>query len=405
MIRIPDFARSGRELTVRRVVVKLGSNVVMGAAGGVDEAVLDSIAGDVAALHATGARAIVVTSGAIGVACMRLGRPRPRAIPEKQAFAAIGQIDLMRAWQAAFERRGLVAAQVLLSRSDMEDRRRYLNARHALDTLLELGCVPVINENDTTATEELNFGDNDMLSAYVCVKVKGDLLVILSTVPGVLASPPDDASPAEGGAGASPPEIIPVIPRIDDRVNRWVDDSRSKNGMGGMTGKLAAAKFAAEAGVQVVIAGGKTPGILGRVLGGDFPGTSIPAERDASAISSHKRWIAFGRPQPLFRIHIDDRAVKALVKDKKSLLPVGIVSVSGEFKFGDSVACVAPDGRVVARGLVNYSAGDLRQIAGRKTSEIESVLGRRDHDEAIHRDDLVVFEHGEPEASGGDTQG
>lgn len=392
MIRIENLAGSGRDLEVRRVVVKLGSNVTLTGGARVDIAALESIADDVVKIRNAGARVIIVTSGAVGLGCGRLGRPRPTLIPERQAMAAIGQIGLMRVYEEILAARGVTAAQILLTRADMDDRRRYLNARHTLEMLLEVGAVPIINENDAVSTEELSFGDNDMLSAYVAVKVKADLLCLLSTVPGVLSTPPGG-----NGAGAgveahvvAPPTIIPLIEDIDAALRESVDDSRSSAGMGGMTGKLAAAQMAREAGVDVVIAGGKTPGILGSIMTGKFVGTYAPAARERS-MSALERWIGFGRPPQGRAVAIDAGAVEALLARKGSLLPVGVTAVSGPFERGDCVDITDGEGRVVARGLVNYSSEDIDKIKRRRSAEIESILGQRPYEEIIHRDNLAVL--------------
>jgi len=339
MIRIPNAAGSGHNIECRRIVVKLGSNVVMGDGGQVDRTVLDGLAKSLVAMREEKVEVILVTSGAVALACGQLGKPRPKTIPEKQAFAAIGQIGLMHTYQGILAARGLAASQILLTRSDMEDRRRYLNARHAMDHLLHLGAVPIINENDTISTDELSFGDNDMLSAYVAVKMKADLLVLLSTAPGLLRD-------VKGS------EIVRVVERLDSKTFGMADDSRSGHGSGGMKSKLEAARIATDAGIHAIIAGGKTPKILDRVISGDFPGTLFCAD-SGRRLSAMERWIGYGRSTRGNKLTLDDGAVEALLKKKTSLLPVGVAAVAGDFKPGDIVEICDRAGNYIARGLAS----------------------------------------------------
>lgn len=381
MITIEDMAGSGVRISCSKAVIKLGSNVVLGEDDNLDLAVLESLAESISILKKQGVKTTIVSSGAIGLACNRLRRKRPKVIPDKQAMAAIGQISLMHRYQEIFRAKGLTAAQVLLTRADMEDRRRYLNARHALERLHELDAVPIINENDTTSIDELSFGDNDVLSAYVAVKMKADLLIILSTAEGVMTSPPK--------AGAAPPERLKIIERLDENIFAMTDQSRSGHGSGGMHSKLKAAQFALEAGVHVVIAPGKSPGILSRIMRGEDCGTFLPSP-GGGKLTAFERWVGYGRSSRGRRISVDTGAVEALINKKRSLLPAGVVAVEGTFSPGDVVEIAGPDGELVARGLVNYSSADLDRIKGRKTAEIESILGYRGYDEAAHRDNLVM---------------
>jgi glutamate 5-kinase len=391
MLTIENMAGTGRRIQVRKVVVKLGSAVVMGPGGDrVDLPVLEGLADAIVTLRASKVDVIVVTSGAIGVGCRLQSRPRPRSLPEKQALAAIGQISLMHTYQTVLAGRGLSCAQLLLTRGDMEDRHRYLNARYAMERILELGAVPIINENDATATQEISFGDNDGLSAYVAVKMKADMLLLLSSVDAVYGP---EAEPDENGkaAGLAP---VPVIRKVDAKTLGLAGKLKGHlapggYSTGGMRTKIEAAKMAMEAGVHAVVAGGKTPGIVAQVMSGTFAGTYFPARSDAT-ISARERWIGFGRASRGNRILLDKGAVEAIEKKKRSLLPVGVVGVEGAFKPGDVVEICTRRGRVIARGLSNYSSDDVQRLMGRKTAEIESVLGRRDYDEVVHRDNLAL---------------
>jgi glutamate 5-kinase len=393
MLAIENMAQTGRRIEVRKIVVKLGSAVVMGPGGDrVDLPVLEGLADAIVSLRASKVDVIVVTSGAIGVGCRLQSRPRPRSLPEKQALAAIGQISLMHTYQTVLAGRGLSCAQLLLTRGDMDDRRRYLNARYAMERILELGAVPIINENDATATQEISFGDNDGLSAYVAVKMKADLLLLLSSVDAVYGPKPGEAD-TNGTPGALAP--IPVIRKVDAGIFGLAGKLKGHlapggYSTGGMRTKIEAAKMAMEAGVHAVIAGGKTPGIVTRVMSGSFTGTYFPARSDAS-ISAKERWIGFGRAVRGNRILLDRGAVEAIEKKKRSLLPVGVVGVEGAFKPGDVVEICTRRGRVIARGLSNYSSDDVLKLMGRKSSEIEAVLGRRDYDEIVHRNNLALL--------------
>lgn len=274
-MEIRNFGGTETDVSCRSVVIKLGSNVVLCPDFHADRPVIERLADAVVAMRAKGIDVTVVSSGAIGMACNQMKRPRPSAVWEKQAYAAIGQISLMHVYQEVFARKGLIAAQVLLTRGDMDDPKRYQNVKNALGHLHSLGAIPIINENDTTSVEELSFGDNDMLSVKVAVSMKADLLIILSTVDGVLASPPGDSGEA--------PMTIPCLDRVDDEALARVDDSRSGHGSGGMKSKLAAVRIASENGVHVVIAGGKKPGVIEGILAGESRGTYIRAAAGALA--------------------------------------------------------------------------------------------------------------------------
>lgn len=396
MHAIENMAGTGRRIEVRKAVIKLGSAVVMGPGGDrVDLGVLEGLADAIVQLRAAKVEVIVVTSGAIGVGCRLVSRPRPRTLPEKQALAAIGQISLMHTYQTVLAQKGLSCAQLLLTRGDMDDRHRYLNARYALERILSLGAVPIINENDATATAEISFGDNDGLSAYVAVKMKADLLLLLSSVDAVYG--PVKGKPGGTTDGARPEELapIPVIAKVDAKVlglSGKLKGHLAPGGYstGGMSSKIQAARLATEAGVHTVIAGGKTPGIIAQVFSGQFRGTFFPAQAGA-AISARERWIGYGRTAAGKQILLDAGAVEAVEKNHRSLLPVGVVGVKGAFKAGDIVEICTRRGRVIARGLTNFSSEEIEKIRGRKSAEIESVLGRRDYDEIIHRDNMSLL--------------
>lgn len=398
---IENMAGTGRRIEVRKAVIKLGSAVVMGPGGDrVDLGVLEQLADAIVQLRAAKVDVIVVTSGAIGVGCRLVSRPRPRTLPEKQALAAIGQISLMHTYQSVLAQKGLSCAQLLLTRGDMDDRHRYLNARYALERILSLGAVPIINENDATATAEISFGDNDGLSAYVAVKMKADLLLLLSSVDAVYGPARGKGKrvgPGSAADGAKAEELAPikVISKVDARVmglSGKLKGHLAPGGYstGGMSSKIQAAKMATEAGVHTVIAGGKTPGIVGQVFGGAFKGTFFPAQ-DGATISARERWIGYGRMAQGKRILLDPGAVEAVEKKKGSLLPVGVVGVRGVFKAGDIVEICTRRGRVIARGLANYSSEDVEMLKGRKSAEIEGILGRRDYDEIVHRDNMSLL--------------
>jgi glutamate 5-kinase len=297
--------------------------------------------------------------------------------------------------------RGLSCAQLLLTRGDMEDRRRYLNARYALERILSLGAVPIINENDATATQEISFGDNDGLSAFVAVKMKADLLLLLSSIDAVYGPASgdgqNDAAPSRRKRNtAENLAPIPVVEKVNARVLGLAGKLKGHlapggYSTGGMGSKIESAKMATEGGVHTVIAGGKTEGIVDQVFTGRFKGTYFPAQTSAE-ISARERWIGFGRVSSDKRVLLDRGAVVAIEKQKRSLLPVGVVGVKGHFKAGDIVEICTRRGRVIARGLSNYASDEIGKVMGRKTSEIESLLGRRDYDEIVHRDNMAFVQ-------------
>ncbi len=367
---------------VDTLVVKVGTALLTPSGDRFDEHVAESIVDQLARLVKSGVRTILVSSGAIGGGMSVLGiSQRPDSLPMKQATAAIGQSRLMRLYDELFDRHGLHVAQILVTASDLADRHRYLNLRNTLQSLLQLGnVVPVINENDSIAVEEIQFGDNDTLAAMIASKMAADMLVLLTDVDGLYTSAP------KGNKRAS--KLVVVLPRITPAIEKMAAETQSERSVGGMTAKLEAAKIATRSGVRVVIANGRRENVIEDVLAKQAIATFISPR--PKSVSSRKRWIAFGM-KSRGKIVIDAGAVAALKTHGKSLLPSGILSVEGTFKLGDPVTVVSEQGEDVAQGLANYSADDVKRIMGMRTSEIESVLGRKDYDEVIHRDNLVTF--------------
>lgn len=360
----------------RRVVVKIGSRSIVGAS--LDEGAqpgggrFAAIADQVAALRADGRSVVVVSSGAVALGRGRLGfAAKPRAIAELQACAAVGQSLLMHGWERGFARHGVAAAQMLLSHADLTDRERYLNARAALDALLGLGAVPIINENDTVAVDEIRFGDNDQLAAMVCTLSGADLLVLLTDVDGLL-----DADGAR----------VPVLADVDS-ARALAQAPTSEVGSGGMASKLEAARRAARHGVPVIIGDARRDDTLARVIAGDDVGTLVLPH--GARLSSRKHWIAYTL-RPRGDLLLDPGAVEAVRSGGRSLLPAGIVGVRGHFDPGDLVLLRDASGAEIGRGLCRYGTADVAKLAGARTDEIERRLGYHGGDEVVHRDDLVV---------------
>ena len=370
---------STRALTAaKRVVVKIGSALLVDeASGDLRRRWLAALADDVAALRGRGQEVVLVSSGAIAVGRRHLGLlAGSLRLEEKQAAAATGQIRLAHAYQEALARHGITTAQILLTLEDTEDRRRHLNARATLGTLLKFAALPVINENDTVATAEIRFGDNDRLAARVAAMIGADALVLLSDIDGLYTG-----DPRRDPAARHIPEIAELSPEIEAMAGEAPPGYSS----GGMVTKLAAARIALGAGCRMAIADGRRLNPLKAVAEGAPCSWFLPA---ASPRTARKSWIA-GALKPVGCLTVDDGALKALAAGK-SLLPAGIVAVEGEFERGDAVRVMGRGGREVARGLSAYSAGDARRIMGHRSREIEALLGYRGRDEMIHRDDLVV---------------
>ncbi|MBI3621320.1 MAG: glutamate 5-kinase [Nitrospirae bacterium] len=364
-----------------RIVVKIGSGLLAPKGRGLQTAWIEQLARDVAALRAGGREVILVSSGAIAAGIERLGlAERPATIARKQAAAAVGQGRLMAAYDAAFSSAGLTVAQVLLTHGDLADRKRFLNARTTLTTLLEAGVVPIINENDTVAVEELKFGENDHLAALVTNLVGAQLFVILSGVEGFCTGDPTRDPSAT---------LIPLVTEITPLLEAHAKATGSAEGTGGMVPKLAAAKQATAHGTATIIAGGRRPNVLVELLAGGEIGTLFLPTQER--LKSRKHWIAYTL-HAKGRLHLDEGAARALRQQGRSLLPSGVREVEGKFQAGEAVSCVGPDGREVARGLSNYSADEVVKIRGAKSREISSRLGYKLYDEVIHRDNLVVLQ-------------
>jgi glutamate 5-kinase len=365
---------------VNRLVVKVGSGLISAPAQGLLPERIGALADELAALAKDGREVVVVSSGAIAAGMARLGlAQRPRSIPEKQAAAAVGQSALMWHYEQAFARHEIRVAQVLLTQEDISARTRYLNARNTLLVLLRFRVVPIVNENDTVAVEEIKVGDNDNLAALVAHLIDADLLVILTDVDGLYTGDPR----VDPGA-----RWLPTVEAVTEEIERLAWDADGQVSVGGMSTKLEAARKVTSSGIPMVIASGREPGTLPRVLRGEPVGTYFVPRGDR--LQGRKRWIAFAVP-PQGRLSVDAGARSALIERGKSLLPSGVVEVEGEFHAGEVVSLSAPDGKEFARGLTNYDAAELRKIQGAKTGAIEELLGYKSFDEVIHRDNLVLL--------------
>ena len=371
---------SGQLAAARTLIVKVGSSLVTNEGRGLDAAAIARWAAQIARLRELGRRCVLVSSCAIAEGLQRLGwNRRPRALHELQAAAAVGQMGLVQCYETCFREHGIATAQVLLTHADMADRQRYLNARSTLLTLLELGVIPVINENDTVASDEIRFGDNDTLAALVTNLIEADALVILTDQDGLY-----DRDPRRGG----PANLIREGRAGDPALEAMAGGTGSSIALGGMLTKVLAAKRAARSGAHTVIAAGREPDVLVRLAQGESIGTLLLAQ--TTPLAARKQWLA-DHITVAGRLTLDAGAARALQRDGKSLLPVGVTAVSGEFERGAVVACDDPQGREVARGLVNYSADEARRIMRKPSAEIEAILGYVDEPELIHRDNLVLL--------------
>jgi len=364
----------------RTLVVKVGSSLVTNEGRGLDAGAIARWAEQVAALRRLGRSVIIVSSGAIAEGMQRLGwARRPHAMHELQAAAAVGQMGLAQCYESSFRSHGLHSAQVLLTHADLADRQRYLNARSTLRTLLAMGVVPVINENDTVVTDEIKLGDNDTLGALVTNLIEADALVILTDQAGLYDSDPRRNPQAK---------FIRSIEANHPGLEAMAGGVGSSLAKGGMLTKVLAAKRAARSGAQTVIASGREPNVLVRLARGEAVGTLLTAQ--TVPLGARKQWLA-DHLTVSGQVRLDAGAVKALVRDGKSLLPIGVVEVTGDFERGAVIGVVDAGGREVARGLINYSSEETRRIMRRPSSEIEAVLGYVDEPELIHRDNLVIL--------------
>jgi len=363
----------------RRLVVKIGSALLTRDGQGLNHEGIQDWAGQMAQLRARKLDLVLVTSGAVAAGMQRLGRSsRPHALHELQAMAAVGQMGLVQAYESAFQRHGLHTAQVLLTHDDLANRNRYLNSRSTLRTLLDLGVIPVVNENDTVATEEIRFGDNDTLAALVANLVEADLLLILTDQAGLYDGDPRQHPQAQ---------LVPEGEAGDKRLLDMAGGSGTL-GRGGMRTKLLAAEKAARSGAATIIVSGREKNVLARVLSGEVLGTCLrPAH---GRVAARKQWLA-GHARVPGTLRLDAGAVRVIRESGKSLLPIGVQAVEGSFTRGEIVSCLDPDGREVARGLVNYNSDDTTRIIGQATDKIESILGYVDEPELIHRDNMVVL--------------
>ncbi|MBF8278501.1 MAG: proB [Candidatus Brocadiaceae bacterium] len=366
---------------VKKIVVKIGTGVLTTEDGYLDKTQIKGLAEQVSGLKRMGYDVAVVSSGAIGSGMGELGIvKRPSTLPELQAVAAIGQSKLISMYDECFKTYGYHAAQILLTREDFEDRQRYLNTCNTIHTLFQLNSIPVINENDTISVDEIRFGDNDALSALVTNLLNAELLIILSSVDGLY----DKCPTAKGKAS-----VIPLVENVSDEVRGLAFNLKTQRGVGGMQTKLEAVSTVTNAGESVIIANGRTSGILKRVVEGDNVGTLfLPKEEK---LTSRKRWIAY-TIKPKGKISIDDGAIHALKDKGKSLLASGIASVEGSFHKGDIISiCSKGAGESIGRGLTNYSSEEIEKIKGCSTSHIARVLGYKLYDEVIHRDNMVIL--------------
>lgn len=368
---------------VRTLVVKIGTSLLTGERG-FDGRVLEEIVKELCAVKRDRhMNVLIVSSGAIGCGMNALGlTERPRLLPLKQATAAVGQATLMHYYETLFQAygKGLRSAQVLLSATDLDSRRSYLNVRNTLQTLFSLGCViPIVNENDSVATEELRFGDNDTLAARVASKIGADLLVILSNVDGLYDKDPRRFADAR---------LIARVDAVTPEIEAYAGGACAETSVGGMKTKLDAVRMACAAGVHTTIANGRKPGVVSAVLAGESVGTTFGAAADG--MSHRKRWIAFGRAAR-GALLVDDGARKALLEQGRSLLPAGVADVTGVFGMGESVRILDLSGHDIARGLVNYSSDDVRRIKGCKSKDIQAILGHKDFDEVVHRNNMVIL--------------
>jgi len=372
--------RTSSIVAARRVVIKVGSSTLAGASEGIDRSWVDTLAGQVCELLTAGEQVVVVTSGAIAAGVARLGlESRPTDMPSLQAAASVGQVSLLEAYAEAFSARGVAVGQVLLTRNDTGHRESFLHARDTFERLLDLGAVPVVNENDTVAVDEIRFGDNDTLAALVATMIGADLVILLSDIEGLY-----DADPRLSDEAV----LLAQVDVLTDDLVAAAGGSGSVSGSGGMATKVEAAKVLMKAGIPMVICDGRREGVVREAVAGADVGTIF--DGGDATLGARKLWIALGR-KAAGTVTIDEGAVTALRERHTSLLPAGVVSVGGEFGVGDAVALIDRNGAVVARGLSELSSADLDRIKGLKTSQVTGVLPHLVGGEVVHRDRLVVL--------------
>ncbi|TNF87282.1 MAG: glutamate 5-kinase [Gammaproteobacteria bacterium] len=363
----------------KKVVVKIGSALITDSGKGLDRGMITTWAEQMAQLRAAGVDVVLVSSGSIAEGITRLGlKSRPKNISELQATAAVGQMGLVQAYEACFQAHGLHSAQILLTHADLSNRRRYLNARTTLRTLLEYGTVPVVNENDSVSNEEIRFGDNDTLGALVANLIEADLLIILTDQPGLF-----DANPVDNPEA----KLIERADARDPKLAAYAGPSSGALGRGGMQTKVSAAQLAARSGTHTVIACGKLENVITRLVQGEALGSFLEASE--GHLAARKQWLA-GHMRCVGELCLDDGAVNVLLNRNASLLPIGVKAVKGVFNRGEVVACLAPDGSEIARGLVNYPSDECKQIIGKDSRQIPEILGYQDDPELINRENLIL---------------
>ena len=372
----------------RRIVVKVGTSTLTHPNGKLNFSRIEGLVRELADAVNAGKQILLVSSGAVGAGMDRLGwKEKPKTIPEKQAAAAVGQGILMHTYEKLFAEYGQVVAQVLLTREDSVNRRRYANSRNTLLTLLNIGVIPIINENDAVSIDELKIGDNDTLSANVAAIVDADVLIILSDVEGVYSANPQTDPQAR---------LLPEIADVTPEVEAMCGGAGTMRGTGGMLTKMAAARMAMNSGIVMVIASGGRDGAVQSVLAGKPIGTLFPPRQNR--LQFRKRWLAFGA-RIKGRLKVDKGCAQALLSNGSSLLAAGVKEVDGNFEQGSTVSILNPEGWEIARGLVNYSTDDVRKIMGAHTHEIAEILGHKPYDEVVHRDNLVLLSRHETEES------
>jgi len=376
----PRKAARQKVSSAKRVLVKIGSRALVNKRGRLDRKVFESVASDVATLVESGKLVALVSSGAILAGRSRLGLlDKSLTMPKKQAAAAVGQHELMQEWAKALKKHGLTAGQVLITTEDMGNRIRFLNSRNTIEELFALGVVPVINENDTVAVEEIRYGDNDQISTLVMVLMDAELLVILTDIDGFYSKDPTRDKNAE---------IISEVSEDDEELFSCAGPSKSGVGSGGMATKIEAARRVARKGVPTIIANAKTEHVVSRIVDGELLGTLFVPTR--KPITDRKYWLGFAG-HVRGAVVVDEGAQKAVTERKKSLLPTGVTDVLGQFKKGDLIRVMDKDRAEIARGLTQYSSADVKKIMGKKTGEIESVLGQMLYEEIVHRDYMFLI--------------